>query len=420
MTGVRDDFSAPTIARLAKRAGYICAYPNCQQFTVGPSDDRKSGVTMVGVAAHITAATAKGPRYDASLTADERASEANGVWMCQTHGKLVDDTASRHTVDQLKRCKTQHEKWVFARVSAADSVLKHGLTSISIENIGPFRARTAIPLGRHNVVFGSNSTGKSSLCESIAAFSGGYNFEQFAKRWTLFGQRSPGMKIEAAMSVAGARTTVRLSEEASTLKRTPKHHQTRLHVEVDGNVAAHWPRSLFNVVYLDNEGLRSNRLKNVLRRDLRALAPQLGLSEDQAWDALREELFCSSTFGSRIRRVGEYRAEIRAADSDYFYEPDGLAGSSYTFALLDFVLRMVRADPRSTPWIILIDSSRFLGLDSDNKRRLVDALTALDDPAVQTVVCLNAENDAVALAADDAERWIGSGVAGGLTIHNFQ
>jgi predicted ATPase len=50
-------------------------------------------------------------------------------------------------------------------------LLKHGITSIVIENIGPFRERTSISLGRHNVVFGNDNSGESSLCESIAAFA---------------------------------------------------------------------------------------------------------------------------------------------------------------------------------------------------------------------------------------------------------
>lgn len=419
MTGTRDDFTPTTIQHLAQRAGYMCAQPNCKQLTVGPSEDRKSRVTMVGVAAHITAAAAGGPRYDARLSPEDRASEANGLWMCQTHGKLIDDTASRHNVAQLKRWKKQHEEWVFARVAAADSVLKHGLTSISIENIGPFRARTKISLGRHNVVFGSNNAGKSSPCESIAAFSGGINFENFRKRWMLFGTRSPNMAIEAAISVSGTRTLVRLSEEAATLKRIPKHRRTRLHVEVNGNVAAQWPRSLFNIVYLDSQNMKPNRLKDAFRRDLRALAPQLALSEDQLWDALREELFCSSTFGSRIRRTGEYRAEIRSKGSKHFHELGGLAGSERTFALFDIMLRMIRADPRPTPWMIIVDSSLFLGLDNENKRRLVRGLGALDDPQIQTLVCVNSEQDAIELTADDSEKWIGSAAAGALTAHNF-
>jgi hypothetical protein len=85
--GGRDDFREPTLRLLAQRAGYICAYPDCRQLTIGPSVDRKSGLTMVGVGAHITAAAPGGPRYDGSLTAEERAGEANGIWMCQLHGK---------------------------------------------------------------------------------------------------------------------------------------------------------------------------------------------------------------------------------------------------------------------------------------------------------------------------------------------
>lgn len=417
--GGRDDFSQPTLSLLAQRSGYICAYPDCRQLTIGPSDDRRSGVTMVGVGAHITAASPRGPRYDASLTAEERASETNGIWMCQLHGKQIDDNASRHTADDLKRWKAQHEQWVFARIASADSLLKHGITSVAIENVGPFRQPTRVALGRHNVVFGRNGAGKSSFCQSIAAFAGGENFENFRRRWRLFGPNSPLVTIEAAVSVKGARTSVRLSEEPVAVKRIPKDHQTRLHVEVNGNVAARWPQSLFNVVYLESQELKRNRIKDPFRRDLRALAPQLGMTEDQVWDALREELFCSSTFGSRIRRKAKYRAEVRPADGAYFYETGGLSGAESSFAVFDIALRMIRADPRPTPWMIIVDSSRFLGLDSDNKRRVVEAFSQLDEPAVQTIVCVNSETDAINVKAADTEKWLGSTVAGALTVHSF-
>lgn len=267
---------------------------------------------MVGVGAHITAAAPGGPRYDERLTAEERASEANGIWMCQLHGKQIDDNASRHAAEDLRRWKAQHEQWIFARISSADSVLKHGITSVAIENVGPFRERSRIALGRHNVVFGGNGTGKSTLCQSIAAFAGGENFENFRRRWRLFGpSRSPSMTIEAAVSVNGVRTkTVHLSEEPMALRRISKSHQTRLHVEINGNVSARWPQALFNVQYLESQVLKPSRIKDSFGRELRALASQLGMSEDRIWDALREELFCSSTFGSRIRRSARrYRAK---------------------------------------------------------------------------------------------------------------
>ena len=419
MAGGRDDFSKLTIRLLGQRAGYVCAQPDCRQLTIGPSDDRVNRVTQVGVAAHITAASPDGPRYDKTLSGPERMSEANGLWLCQTHGKQIDDTASRHTVAELRRWKKRHEEWVHKRIASADSVLPHGLTSIAIQNIGPFREPARFALGQHNVVYGTNNSGKSSLCECIAALSGGANFENFRKRWRPFGANSPDFSIEATVSVHGARTKVRLSEEPIRLTHVPTEHRTRLHVEVGGNVAAHWPRSLFNVVFLQSQAFRPSTLKDPFRRDLRALAPQLGLSEDQLWDALREELFCSATFGTRIRRIGEYRAAIRPLGSGHFLESGGVAGSEHSFALFDIVLRLIRADPRVTPWIILIDSTLFLGLDSDNKRRLVKGLAGLDEPQVQTLVCVNSQQDALELAVDDSDRWIGSSAAGELTLHSF-
>ena len=415
----RDDFNQPNLRLLAQRAGYICAYPDCRQLTIGPSDDRKSRLTMVGVGAHITAAAPGGPRYDASITPEERASETNGIWMCQLHGKQVDDNASRHTAEDLRRWKAQHEQWVFARISSADSVLKHGITSLAIENIGPFRERSHIALGRHNVVFGRNGAGKSSLCQGLAAFAGGENFENLRRRWRLFGPRSPSMTIEAAVSVNGARTTVRLSEESIALRRTSKSHQTRLHVEINGNVSASWPQALFNILYLESQELKRSRIKDSFRRELRAVAAQLGMSEDRIWDALREELFCSSTFGSRIRRSAKYRAQVQSAKSAHFYEAGDLSGGERSFAVLDIALRMIRADPRPTPWMVIVDSNLFLGLDSDNKRRVVEALTQLDEPAIQTIVCVNSETDAIKLKAADTEKWIGTTVAGALTVHSF-
>jgi hypothetical protein len=75
----RDEFSPTTRDLLAKRAGFICSFPECPRLTVGPSDDWKSGLSMVGIAAHIAAAAERGPRYDRTLSPDERSSERNGI-----------------------------------------------------------------------------------------------------------------------------------------------------------------------------------------------------------------------------------------------------------------------------------------------------------------------------------------------------
>ncbi|WP_431256820.1 hypothetical protein ACQ86G_19225 [Roseateles chitinivorans] len=63
----------------------------------------------VGVAAHIHAASAEGPRYKPEQTSEERRSIDNGIWLCTTCGKQVDSDESQHTADMLQSWKQQAE-----------------------------------------------------------------------------------------------------------------------------------------------------------------------------------------------------------------------------------------------------------------------------------------------------------------------
>lgn len=104
----RDDFKEPTKRLIAERAGYVCAFPNCLAPTFGPALDESRSVN-VGVAAHITAASEGGPRYDATLTAEQRASEENGIWLCSTHAALIDRDVERFTTSVLQDWKCEIE-----------------------------------------------------------------------------------------------------------------------------------------------------------------------------------------------------------------------------------------------------------------------------------------------------------------------
>lgn len=105
---MRDDFSNATKDLLARRVGFKCSSPGCRQPTSGPQAD-PSGSVNIGVAAHITAASPEGPRYDATLTPEQRSAADNGIWLCQTDGKLVDNDAVRYTVDGLREWKAGAE-----------------------------------------------------------------------------------------------------------------------------------------------------------------------------------------------------------------------------------------------------------------------------------------------------------------------
>jgi hypothetical protein len=63
----------------------------------------------IGVASHITAASPGGPRFDSSISEEERKSAANGIWLCQSCGKLIDDDEEGYTASKLREHKSRAE-----------------------------------------------------------------------------------------------------------------------------------------------------------------------------------------------------------------------------------------------------------------------------------------------------------------------
>lgn len=104
----RDDFSRVTIDRLAKRVGMKCSCPDCRAPTSGP-DASEDGVTNTGVAAHICAASPGGSRYDETMTSSVRSDISNGIWLCQTHAKIIDDDELAYPASLLREWKETAE-----------------------------------------------------------------------------------------------------------------------------------------------------------------------------------------------------------------------------------------------------------------------------------------------------------------------
>jgi hypothetical protein len=123
-----DDFSALVKKALADRVGHLCSNPDCRALTSGPQDDPAKAVNL-GVAAHITAASPGGPRYDPDLLPEERSSPSNGLWLCQNCAKLVDNDVVRFPVGTLNKWKREAEE---------DSKKRLGKTATSSSSGGHF------------------------------------------------------------------------------------------------------------------------------------------------------------------------------------------------------------------------------------------------------------------------------------------
>lgn len=118
----RCEFSADTRDRVAKRAHFFCSI--CRALTVAASTESPGSVINIGVAAHITAASPGGPRYDPALNDTQRASVENAIWLCQTHAKLIDDDCSEWTPIRLRQQKQQHEATVRPQIGIPQRALQ--------------------------------------------------------------------------------------------------------------------------------------------------------------------------------------------------------------------------------------------------------------------------------------------------------
>lgn len=78
MAQKRDEFSLTSKRILQERVGNRCSNPNCPRLTSGPNFHLNKA-TRIGEAAHITGATPGGPRFDSSLSPQERSSINNGI-----------------------------------------------------------------------------------------------------------------------------------------------------------------------------------------------------------------------------------------------------------------------------------------------------------------------------------------------------
>lgn len=103
---------------------------------MGPQIDSDKSVN-IGVAAHITAASPGGPRYDGSLSPEERSSPENGVWLCQNCAKLVDNDPRQYPSDVLSDWKIEAETAAKLEIQRMRDDSQTKATLQSIPQLGP-------------------------------------------------------------------------------------------------------------------------------------------------------------------------------------------------------------------------------------------------------------------------------------------
>ena len=114
----RVEFTSSVRDLAAKRVGLRCSNPECQRLTCGPATDSRRSIS-IGEAAHISAASPGGPRYDNSISSDQRCSIENAIWLCAACATLIDRDELKYTVQVLT-------EWRIRAENAARSSLRAG------------------------------------------------------------------------------------------------------------------------------------------------------------------------------------------------------------------------------------------------------------------------------------------------------
>lgn len=131
---MRDDFPKRTKTALASRVAWRCSYPNCNRITIGPKSLDDSGYINLGEAAHICAASEKGPRFDPQMTSDERSNISNGIWLCTSHAKLIDADYSNYSPSTIQLWKKNAEENIYrALQNLSTDIIPVSTTLISLK-----------------------------------------------------------------------------------------------------------------------------------------------------------------------------------------------------------------------------------------------------------------------------------------------
>ena len=162
------------------------------------------------------------------------------------------------------------------------------------------------------------------------------------------------------------------------------------------------------------------KIKGTLPHAIAVLSEQLNIDKQIIWDMLQEEIFLTSMFGYRLKRTGVRKIIIREPDGREFYVPfEGLSGGQQTFAIVDILLKFLRADCRNPPWLVAFDSGFFLRLDSDRQGLVFNKITANTDFPLQAIFVVNSETEAESLKVVATDNWIGVNIVDGLTVLTF-
>lgn len=128
----RINFLPKTKLLLAKRAGLLCSFPGCLIHTTGLTldDEGEDSAAGIAVAAHIYPASENGPRKREGLTEEQISNVSNGIWLCRTHGTLIDEFQVDYPPETVLEMKAVREYAQALTIKAPEIAFFVGWTGV--------------------------------------------------------------------------------------------------------------------------------------------------------------------------------------------------------------------------------------------------------------------------------------------------
>jgi hypothetical protein len=147
----RDNFTKTTVDILGRRVGYLCSKPDCRKHTVG-SNTIDNKATSLGEAAHITAASPGGTRYNPDLTPEQRSDISNGIWLCCNCATLIDKDHLKFPVELLHEWKKDAELESSQRLEGKGNATYIAVPILEADLLGWGRSRVPMCISNKNPI----------------------------------------------------------------------------------------------------------------------------------------------------------------------------------------------------------------------------------------------------------------------------
>ncbi|KAB0672440.1 hypothetical protein F6V30_07720 [Oryzomonas sagensis] len=373
----RDDFTDKTKRVLAERAGQQCSNPNCGHSTAGPSDADSKKSTLLGKAAHITAAAEGGPRYDAKLTSEERKSPENGIWLCAECADRVDKKENEHQfpVELLKHWKQFNESVTGTDYASLQDRAHYPVRKLRIVDFGGVIGDITINFGALTLFYGTSKLNQS-VCDLLRTFSEREKFEQ--TRQPRSGVRSWNYGIIPIVEKISLGVTVLTSEpryfaEAGKLHITlsdAKDFVVRTTTDDVAIFVGDAPLPVFSPV-LNIVTIRKNFESVVFSGDseeefddIRGLSTFFGVSVKEIRDCIQGVASDISLFNYNYKLENESNLLIKLSHNRDFLPIRVLSSGELKRFILDMAIRVATYSSRVRPTVMTINQSYISSLDA--------------------------------------------------------